>query len=119
MQGLNWFWIASLVIVAPVVAILFAAPFWRKVEMIFGNIVGTVVIGGWSIALIFREYVEVDRVVQACIDAGKTCWPEPSAETRFAIYACLGMFEIILLFAISLTVERRLRNREYAVEWRR
>lgn len=119
MQGLNWFWISSLLFAAPLVAILGAIPFWRKVEMIMGNIVGTVIIGAWSIALIFREYVEVDRVVQACIEEGKTCWPVPSAETRFAIYACLGLLEIIVVFAISLTVERRMRNREYAVEWRR
>ena len=57
--------------------------------------------------------------MQACIEDGKTCWPVPSAETRFAIYACLGLLEIIVVFAISLTVERRIRNREYAVEWRR
>jgi hypothetical protein len=119
MQGLNWFWIGLEVTVAPLMGVLVAIPFWRRMEMVFGNIVGAACISVWAIALIFREFVEVDRVVQACIEEGKTCWPTPSAETRFAIYACLGMLEVILLFAVSLTVERRLRNRDYAVEWRR
>jgi len=64
-------------------------PLWRRAEMIFGNILGSTVILASAIGLIFREYVEVDRTVQACIDAGTTCWPEPSAFARFAIYAKL------------------------------
>lgn len=119
MKGLNWYWIGLQLTAAPVVAFVLAYPFWRKIEMIFGNIVGSMSICAVAIGLILREYVEVDRVVQACIDAGNTCWPQPSAETRFAIYACIGIFEVIVLFAFSLSVERRLRNREYALEWRR
>jgi hypothetical protein len=119
MNGLSWDWIGVQMTVAPLVAFIVAYPFWRKVEMIFGNVVGSMLICAVAIGLILREYVEVDRVVQACIDAGNTCWPQPSAETRFAIYACIGMLEVIVLFAVSLSVERRLRNREFAAEWRR
>lgn len=119
MHGLNWYWIALQLTVAPLMGLLVALPFWRKAEMIFGNIFGSAVIFTWAIALIFREYVEVDRVVQACIEAGTTCWPEPSAFARFAIYASIGMGEVFVLFTVSLAVERRIRNRDYAVEWRR
>jgi hypothetical protein len=118
-NGLNWYWITLQLTVTPVVAIVLAYPFWRRIEMIFGNIVGSMSICAVAIGLILREYVEIDRVVQACIDEGRTCWPQPSAETRFAIYACIGILEVIVLFAISLAVENRLRNREYALEWRR
>ena len=38
---------------------------------------------------------------------------------RFAIYASIGLGEVFLLFTISLAVERRIRNRDYAPEWRR
>ena len=87
--------------------------------MIFGNIVGSGLVLGWAIVLILLEYIEVDRSVQACIDAGTTCWPEPSAFARFAIYASIGMAEVFLIFTISLAVERRISNRNYAPEWRR
>ena len=118
-QGLNWYWIAIQSTAAPVLALLLAVPFWRKAEMIFGNIVGSGLVLGWAIVLILLEYIEVDRSVQACIDAGTTCWPEPSAFARFAIYASIGMAEVFLIFTISLAVERRISNRNYAPEWRR
>jgi hypothetical protein len=118
-QGLNWYWITLQLIVAPLMGLLVTLPFWRRAEMIFGNIVGSGALFVWAIALIFREYVEVDRTVQACIDAGTTCWPEPSAFARFAIHASIGLAEVFLLFTVSLVVERRISNRDYAPEWRR
>lgn len=102
----------------PAVALLAAFPFWRQGGMILGNIVGTAVIFGAAFALIMREYVEIDRWTQACIDAGDFCWPTPSAFTRFAIYACIGLVEVFALFALSLKVEKRLRDRDYSPEWR-
>jgi hypothetical protein len=117
--SLNWYWITMQLTVPPVLGLVVTLPFWRRTEMIFGNILGSAVILTWAIGLIFREYVEVDRAVQACIDAGTTCWPEPSAFARFAIYASIGLGEVFLLFTISLAVERRIRNRDYAPEWRR
>ena len=119
MQGLNWYWITMQLTVAPVMGLLVTIPFWRRAEMIFGNIVGSGVFFVWAIALIFREYVQVDRTVQACIDAGTTCWPDPSAFARFAIHASIGLAEVFVLFTVSLAVERRISNRDYAPEWRR
>jgi hypothetical protein len=119
MQGLNWYWITWQLTAAPMLGFLIAIPFWRQSAMIFGNIAGSAMILGWAIALILREYVEVDRVVQACLDAGTTCWPEPSAFARFAVYASIGFAEVFLLFTVSLSVERRISNRGYAAEWRR
>ena len=122
MQGvdtLSWYWITLQLTAVPLLGLLVTIPFWRRAEMIFGNIVGSAVILGWAIALIFREYVDVDRTVQACIDAGTTCWPEPSAFARFAIYASIGLGEVFVLFTLSLAVERRISNRDYAPEWRR
>lgn len=115
---LSWFWIALELTVTPLAGLLVAYPFWRKGGMIFGNIFGTVIIFGTAFGLIFREYAELDRAVRRCFDAGAVCWPEPSAFTRFAIYAFIGLFEVVALFSLSLVVERRLRNRDYAPEWR-
>ncbi len=102
----------------PLVSLLVAYPFWRKGGMIFGNVVGTAVIFGTAFSLIMREYVELDRATQACIDAGEVCWPEPGAFTRFAIYAFIGLAEVFVLFTLSLRVETKMRDRDYAPEWR-
>lgn len=118
-SGLNWNWIALGLTVPLVAAILAAIPLWRKEQWIFGNIAGTVLIFASALALIFREYVEIDFAVTACLDEGIVCFPEPSAFTRFAIYASIGLLEIFALFYLSLKVEQRRRRRGYAPEWRR
>jgi hypothetical protein len=119
MTGLNWFWISIMATAPWVVAVLVALPFWRSRQMTFGSIVGTAVIFGTAIGLILREYVELDRISQDCLDAGAVCWPEPSAFTRFAIYAFIGLLEVFALFFFSLKVEERRRRRDYAPEWQR
>lgn len=119
MTGLNWNWIALGLTVPPILGLLAALPLWRKESYILGNIAGTVLIFAAALALIFREYVEIDLITTACLDAGTTCFPEPSAFARFAVYASAGLLEIFALFGLSLTVERRRRRRDYAPEWRR
>ena len=119
MTGLNWFWISIMATAPWVVAVLVALPFWRSGQMTFGSIVGTAVIFGTAIGLILREYVEIDRIAQDCLDAGTVCFPDPSAFTRFAIYAFIGLLEVFALFIFSLKVEERRRRRDYAPEWQR
>ena len=115
---LNWFWIALGLTAAPAAGWLIAYPIWRMGMPILGNIAGTIVIFAIAIGLIMREHVELDRIVQACLAKGETCWPEPSAFTRFAIYASIGMLEVIALFASSLSVEAKRRRRGYDPQWR-
>jgi hypothetical protein len=120
MTGLNWFWISIMATAPWIVGVLVALPFWRTRQMTFGSIVGTAVIFGTAIGLILREYVEIDRIVQDCLDAGgAVCFPEPSAFTRFAIYAFIGLLEVFALFIFSLKFEERRRRRDYAPEWQR
>jgi hypothetical protein len=118
MNTLSWPWIGLMLTIPPAIGLLVAYPFWRQHETIFGNLVGTAVIFGAAFALIAREYVALDRVVLACLDAGYTCWPDPSAFTRYAIYACIGLVEVFALFVVSLRVERKRRDRPYSPEWR-
>jgi hypothetical protein len=115
---LSWNWIAFLAIVPPIFALLIAYPIWRTGEAILGNVAGSVVLFGAGFAMIWREHIALDRVVQACLDAGTTCWPEPSAFTRFGIYAFIALFEVFALFTLSLRIEERFRRRDYAPEWR-
>jgi hypothetical protein len=115
---LSWSWIAVALTVPPMVGGLIAFPIWLKEQPILGNLAGTAAIFGAAIALIMREHVELQRLAQACLNQGLVCWPEPSAFARYAIYAFIGLFEVIVLFSVSLTVERRVRRRGYDPEWR-
>ena len=117
-SGLRWSWILLELTVAPLAGLLMAAPLWRRGQMILGSIAGTVVLFGAAIGLILREYAELDRATIACLDAGYTCWPEPGAFTRFAIYAAIALVQVFALFWLSLVIERRQRRRDYAPEWR-
>jgi hypothetical protein len=118
MTGLNWFWILFAVTVPPLAGGVIAYPIWRAGQPILGNIAGSAAIFAVAIGLIMREHVELDRVVQECLDRGVTCWPDPSAFARFAIYAFIGLFEVILLFTVSVRVESALRRQRYDPEWR-
>ena len=118
LDELSWFWIGVMVAAPTVIGMLAAFPFWRKNQMIFGNVVGTAVIFGTAIGLILRESAALDRIIQACLDDGLPCFPEPTAFTRFAIYAFIALLEVMTLFAVSLKIEESLRQRDYAPEWR-
>jgi hypothetical protein len=116
--GLNWYWISIAAIVPGFLGLLLALPLWRRSDAIFGNIVATAVIFAFAFGMIWREHVELDRLVQACLDEGTTCFPEPAAFTRFAIYAFIGLLQVFTVFTLSLRVEERIRRRDYAPEWR-
>ena len=119
MDQLNWYWIWLSVAVPFVVGGLVACPFWWKDQAIFGNIFGTVIIFGAAFAFIMRERVELDRLIQECFDSGKEiCSPDPSPFSRFAIYAFIALFQVIVLFSVSLKVDEWVRRRGYAPEWR-
>jgi hypothetical protein len=118
MNGLSWYWIAIEATVAPIVAFLVALPLWFKDQPILGNIAGTVVIFGTAFSLILREHIQIEAMVGKCLDEGVPCFPHPEAFTRFAVYAFIALFEVILLFLYSLRVERQRRNRGYDPQWR-
>ena len=118
MNGLNWYWIGIEATAVPLAALLVALPLWLKQQPIFGNIAGTAVIFGAAFALIMREHMQIERLVSACLDAGLPCFPNPPAFTRFAVYAFVGLVEVIALFTLSLRVEHRRRRRGYSPEWR-
>ena len=117
-NGLNWTWIGIGLTLPLVIGLLVAWPIWLTGQPILGNVAGTIVIFGAAIALIMREHTALDLVVQACIEQGTTCWPSPSAFTRFAVYAFIGLAQVIALFTISISVETRHRRKGYAPEWR-
>ena len=119
MNHLNWYWVTFSLTVPPLAGGLVAFPFWRKDQAIFGNIFGTVMIFGAAFALIMREHIELDRLIQECLDSGQqVCSPEPSPFARFAVYSFIALFQVIVLFSLSLKVDEKMRRRGYSPEWR-
>ena len=116
---LSWSWIAFMLAVPLPAGLLVAWPIWRLRQPILGNLTGAAVIFTTAIALIGREHAELQRATEACLDAGTTCWPDPSAFARFAIYAGIGLLQVFAVFLASISYENRLRRRSYAPEWRR
>jgi hypothetical protein len=119
MKELSWFWIAVMAVAPEPVALPLAYWCWRKSEFILGNIAATVLILAAAFALIIRESIQLDTLARQCLDLGFVCKPEPSAFMRYAIYAVIGFVEVVTVFALSLTVERRMRESRFAPEWRR
>jgi hypothetical protein len=117
-NSLSWGWIALMASVPFLLGLLVAYPIWRMRQTILGNLAGTAVIFGAALVLIGREWVDVERVTRECLEAGFTCWPSPSAFTRYAIYASIAFIEVFALFTLSLRVEEKIRRRDYAPEWR-
>jgi hypothetical protein len=118
LSGLSWSWIAIGATLPAVAGVAVAYPIWRLQQPILGSLAGSAVIFAAAVALILREHVEIDRQVQACLAQAVTCWPEPSAFTRYAIYAAIALAQVMALFSLSLRVETTLRRRGYDPEWR-
>src|SRR5262249_35412071 len=119
MKELSWWWILVMAAAPLPAGVLLAAPVWRRGGASLGNIAGPAVGLRTPPSRRFRAWAELDAIERACLDEGVVCFPVPPAFMRYAIYASLGLLETLALFAISLTVERRLRERRYAPEWRR
>jgi hypothetical protein len=117
-NGLSWYWIGIGAALPPIVALLVAFPFWWKDQPIFGNLAGTAVLFGAAFALIMREHFFIEHAVGDCLDGGLPCFPHPAAFTRYAVYAFVALFQVIVLFMLSLRVEGKRRRRGYAPEWR-
>lgn len=118
LTSLSWSWIAVAAVVPFLAGLIVAWAIWLTGQPILGNIAGSIVIFGAAIGMIMREHTDLDRVVQACIEQGTTCWPTPSAFTRFAVFAFIGLAQVIVLFTVSISVETKQRRRGYAPEWR-
>ena len=118
MDELSWYWIVVMAVVPSLAAAAVAYPLWRLGQTILGSLAGAALIFASAIALMMREYAELERLSAGCLAIGVPCFPVPSAFMRYAVYACIGLAEVFVLFGWSLRVERQVRNQAYAPEWR-
>lgn len=115
---MSWFWIAIALTVPSLIALLIAVPLWLKFDPIIGNALGAGTIFIAAIALTSREYVEIQRMTNSCLEAGVVGSFTPEPFTRFGIYGLIGLAEACALFAASVVVEERIRRRSFAPQWR-
>src|SRR5260221_4090077 len=96
MNQVTWYGITVSLGIPPLIGGLIAFPFWRRDQAIFGNIFGTVIIFCSAFALIMREHIELDRLIQQCLDAGEeNCLPDPSPFAPVSAYSFIPLFQVI------------------------
>ena len=75
-----------------------------------------------TVALIGREFIEIQRFYRQChalLDRHIVCRDlSPDDFTRFAIYCFIGMVQVFLLFYVSAVVDGRKRESEFEGAWR-
>ena len=120
---MDWRWVGVALTIPTVLGLLIALPVWWKAkEPIVGAMLGAFPIAVAVVALIGREYIELERFNQQChflLMEHVVCPPpSPEAFTRFGIYCFIGMLETGLLFVISLRVETHRQRKEFEGAWR-
>ena len=116
---MNWFWIAIALVGPTALGFLVAWPLWRNGQGTFGSTVGASVIFMCAAGLIGREYMELERLTEACIEAtGYECLFEPSPFMRFAIYAGIALVEVFFIFDAGIRADQRAYRRQFPSEWK-
>ena len=121
--AMDWRWVVVGLTVPTLVGMLLAFPVWRwGKNPTIGAILGAFPIFIATVALIGREFIEIQRFYRQCralLDRHIVCHDlSPDDFTRFAIYCFIGMVEVFLLFYMSAAVDERKREREFALPWR-
>lgn len=117
---MNWNWIAIAATVPWLLGFLVAWPLWRRDMSTFGSTVGASLIFIAGAAFIGREYMELERLTEACVEAtGYECIFRPAPFTRFATHAGIALAQVFALFLVGVRFEERRRRLDYAPEWRR
>jgi len=114
----SWYWIAIALTVPLLAALAIALPCWWKFDPIIGNALAAGVIFVGAIALVSREYVEIQRTTMRCLQAGIICSFSPEPFMRFAVYGLIGLFQASAMFVLGLKMEEYRRRRAYARDWR-
>jgi len=119
MFGLSPVWLGVAGTLPIALGLLVAWPLWTRRQEAIGNIAGATLIFMVTIGMITREWLSLEQVrIAKCPDPDTFCPPDPGNFTKFAIYGFIGLAQVFALFMISLNVERRIRNRGVAPEWR-
>ena len=117
---MSWYWITVALIAPIILGLLIAWPLWRRDQGTLGSAIGSSIIFICGAALIGREYMELERLTEACVEAtGFECIFHPAPFTRFATYACIALAQVFALFLLGVRFEERRRRMDYAPEWRR
>jgi hypothetical protein len=116
---MNWVRVGLAATIPLVVAIVAAAPLWRRRQWLLGTIAGAGLVFLAALPIAFTEYAELVRLDFECRESGLNCSRRyPSDFTRGAIFAMLAMAQVMILFVIGGRVEERARRKGYDERWR-
>ena len=121
--AMDWRWVGAALTIPTLLGMLMAYPVWRwGKNPTIGAILGAFPIFIATVALIGREFIEIQRFYRQChalLDRHIVCRDlSPDDFTRFAIYCFIGMVQVFLLFYMSTVVDGRKRESEFAEAWR-
>jgi len=93
---------------------------WRQVML--GNVVAVAVFLVASLFFSAAEFVEVDRLRMACMDGIKDACLAialgPSDFVRVGAYGMVAFVQVMVLFLVSESIERRMRKADLDPSWR-
>ena len=113
-----WSSVAIAMVVPIVIGLAIAYPFWvRSANDSIGSILGAGAVFIACLTFIGKEYIHVQRVTNACLEAERVCSFQPEPFTRFCIYGFIALAQAFVLFIVGLSMEERIRRRSYASEW--
>ena len=119
-MGMNWTRITQALTLPILVAAPVAWACWAKHRLLAGTILGSGIFFLGFIVFAGMEYWEAVSYRVWCQSTNTPCRPSnPSDFTRIVAYGGIAMVQVMLLFLLSDTVEKRIRNRDMDPSWRR
>lgn len=108
---MGWKLVALAVVVPTLAGLLVSALCWAlSDDPGVGTAVGAALILLMGLLFFGHEYVELSRMHQACIAAGKYCPAMPGDFNRYMLVAFITFIDIGLLYMASLFLEERGRR---------
>ena len=106
------------VMLPTVLAAVAGLPFWIKRRTVLGNLVGSGLIAGAMIVLIWQGYGDFVGEQEACTTAG-TCGllSVEGIFTRFLGFVVIGWMDVLLILILGGVVEQRVKRRSPRREW--
>ncbi len=115
---MNW----SMLALSAVLPLLFALPvaivLWSKRQSTIGTVVGAAIVLIGTVFFMALEFGNGVHYRLMCAEKNIPCAPsDPSDFVRIFSYAIVGMVDVMVLFIIGASVEKRISDRHRAAEW--
>lgn len=116
---MNWMRLAEAFIVPLLPAAAVAALLWHKRRLMAGTILASAVFFLNWIVFAGLEFLDAFRYRLSCQGSDLPCPPsDPGDFTKIMAYGAVAMVQVMLLYLVGQSVESRVRENDFAPEWR-